>query len=53
LRKALGHEYNKTCRVTSNDHGRKNRKLKKQISELKAKVAELELAMKKEEAIAS
>ncbi len=31
LRKALGHEYNRTCRVTSNDHGRTTRKLRKRI----------------------
>ena len=39
LRKALGDEYNKTCRVTSNDYGRKNRKLKKRISELQKALA--------------
>lgn len=31
LRKALGHEYNRTCRVTSNTHSRTTRKLKSRI----------------------
>jgi len=41
LRKALGHEYNRTCRVTSESPVRKNRKLRKQVAALKAELAEL------------
>ena len=41
LRAALGHEYNKTCRVTSNGNSRQNRKLKAQIKALKAELESL------------
>ena len=34
IRKALGHEYNRTCRVTPLSMFQKNRKLRKRISEL-------------------
>ena len=52
VRKALGDEYNKTCRVITGTQSKKTRKLKNQVAELKAKIKELELAAKKEEAIA-
>lgn len=39
LRKALGDEYNKTCRVVPRTSGSKNRKLKKRISELQKALA--------------
>ena len=52
LRKALGDEYNRTCRVVTGTQSKKTRKLTNQVAELKAKVRELELAAKKEEAIA-
>jgi len=44
LRKALGDEYNKTCRVVPRTLGQKNRKLKKQVAELTAKISMLEKA---------
>ena len=44
LRKALGDEYNKTCRVIPRTLGQKNRKLKKQVAELTAKILVLEKA---------
>jgi hypothetical protein len=50
-KKALWAEYLKTTRITARTARQKNRQLKKQVKELTAKVAELELAMKKEEAI--
>ena len=42
IRRALGHEYNRTCRVTSRSPLQKNRCLRKRVAELSAKVAELE-----------
>lgn len=51
LRKALGDEYNRTCRVTSGNRSQKDRKLKRKIASLQAKVKELEMAAKKEESI--
>ena len=38
VRKALGHEYNRTCRVAN---GSKTRKLKRQVAALKAELAQL------------
>ena len=50
VRKPLGDEYNRTCRVVPRTSGSKNRKLRKQVAALQAKIAELEAV--KEEAIA-
>ena len=41
LRKALGHEYNRTCRVTSWSQSQKNRKLKARIADLQAEIAKM------------
>jgi hypothetical protein len=38
LRKALGHEYNRTCRVFPMTANQKNRKLTKRIKELESKL---------------
>lgn len=51
LRKALGHEYNRTCRVTSWSQSQKNRKLRKRINALQERVVELEKAAKKEKVV--
>ena len=52
VRKALGDEYNRTCRVVPSTAGRKNRKLRKRIADLTAKVSKLEKAAKTAEAVA-
>ena len=41
VRKALGHEYNRTCRVFPMTSNQKNRKLMKRIVELQKQVKEL------------
>jgi hypothetical protein len=50
VRKPLGDEYNRTCRVVPRTSGDRNRKLRKQISQLNAKISELEKAAKTEKA---
>ena len=52
LRKALGHEYNRTCRVIPRTPGQKNRQLRSQVKALRVRIAELESAAKTEEAVA-
>jgi len=52
VRKALGHEYNRTCRVTSRSPGQKNRKLRQQVKALQSRIADLEKAAKTEEVVA-
>jgi hypothetical protein len=42
LRKALGHEYQKTCRVFPMTANQRNRKLQKRIKELQKKVSQYE-----------
>jgi len=42
VRKALGHEYNRTCRVFPATPNQRNRKLMKRIKELQKQVSELE-----------
>ena len=44
LRKALGHEYQKSCRVFPMTFNQKNRKLRKRISDLTSKIETLEKA---------
>ena len=39
IRKALGHEYHRTCRVVPMSSGQKNRRLKKRISEVQKALA--------------
>ena len=42
IRAALGHEYQKTCRVTPRSYGVRNRQLKNQVSTLTQRIKQLE-----------